>query len=167
MSTNEIPNLGRDTVRTKDVTDVPDAQKADVVTDVVTIPADSIETPTNQVGETSARKKPDAHVVQAKETLYGIARQYNVGVMELVTWNSLDLQQGIKPGQTLRLTSPEETVKTSEPEATMNVVHEVKATDTVYSIARKYGVTIKDLMEWNNKEDFNLAVGEKLRIIKR
>ena len=44
------------------------------------------------------------------------------------------------------------------------IEHEVKNTDTLYSIARKYGVTIKDLMEWNDKKDFNLAIGEKLKI---
>ncbi len=42
--------------------------------------------------------------------------------------------------------------------------HEVKASDTLYSVARQYGVTIKDIMEWNQKKDFALAVGEKLRI---
>jgi len=43
-------------------------------------------------------------------------------------------------------------------------VHEVKSTDTLYSVARQYGVTIKDLMEWNDKKDFALSVGEKLRV---
>ncbi len=42
--------------------------------------------------------------------------------------------------------------------------HEVKPSDTLYSVARQYGVTIQELMEWNNKKDFTLAVGEKLRI---
>ncbi len=43
-------------------------------------------------------------------------------------------------------------------------VHEVKSTDTLYGVARQYGVTIKELMEWNNKKDFSLSVGEKLRV---
>ncbi|HWA33106.1 MAG TPA: LysM peptidoglycan-binding domain-containing protein [Cyclobacteriaceae bacterium] len=43
-------------------------------------------------------------------------------------------------------------------------VHEVKSTDTLYSVARQYGVTIKDLMEWNGKKDFSLSVGEKLKV---
>jgi membrane-bound lytic murein transglycosylase D len=43
--------------------------------------------------------------------------------------------------------------------------HEVKASDTLYSVARQYGVTIKDLMSWNQKKDFELAIGEKLRIL--
>jgi membrane-bound lytic murein transglycosylase D len=88
-------------------------------------------------------------------------------VMDLVNWNNLDLQEGIKPGQVLRLTPPAEVAAKTEEPAQMNLIHEVKATDTVYSIARKYGVTIKDLMEWNNKRDFNLAVGEKLKIVKK
>jgi membrane-bound lytic murein transglycosylase D len=43
-------------------------------------------------------------------------------------------------------------------------LHEVKSSDTLYSVARLYGVTIKDLMEWNDKKDFTLSVGEKLRV---
>jgi membrane-bound lytic murein transglycosylase D len=43
-------------------------------------------------------------------------------------------------------------------------VHEVKPSDTLYSVARQYGVTIKELMDWNDKKDFSLTVGEKLRV---
>jgi len=45
------------------------------------------------------------------------------------------------------------------------IVHEVKPSDTLYSVARQYGVTIQELMEWNGKKDFNLSLGEKLRIL--
>ncbi len=43
-------------------------------------------------------------------------------------------------------------------------LHEVKSTDTLYSVARQYGVTIKELMEWNGKKDFTVSVGEKLKV---
>jgi membrane-bound lytic murein transglycosylase D len=102
------------------------------------------------------------HVVQAKETLYAIAKMYNVGVMDLVNWNNLDLQQGIKIGQVLKLGAPELVVQAvSTP---IELYHEVAASDTLYSIARKYGVTIKDLMDWNQKKDFSVSVGEKLKV---
>ena len=104
------------------------------------------------------------HEVKAKETLYAIARLYNVGVMDLVKWNDLDLQQGIKIGQILKVTDPQELAEESKPAPAEEVEHIVKPSDTVYSIARKYGVTIKELMDWNSKKDFNLAVGERLRI---
>jgi membrane-bound lytic murein transglycosylase D len=46
-------------------------------------------------------------------------------------------------------------------------LHEVRPSDTLYSVARQYGVTIRDIMDWNGKKDFNLAVGEKLRVTAR
>ncbi len=46
-------------------------------------------------------------------------------------------------------------------------MHEVKASDTLYSVARQYGVTIRELMEWNAKKDFGLTVGEKLKVRSR
>lgn len=133
-------------------------------------PSDSIQSvvvPDN-VGKTH-------HTVQVKETLYGIAKIYNVGVMDLVRWNNLDLQQGIKPGQVLRV-AEEEKIITEETQVVKEepviaklteVLHEVKSSDTLYSIARQYGVTIKQIMDWNEKKDFSLAVGEKLKIQQR
>lgn len=104
------------------------------------------------------------HAVQSGETLYAIAKQYGLGVMDLVNWNGLNVREGIRPGQILRLTDPE--VPVSEPVIAKitEIEHVVKSTDTLYSVARKYNVTIKELMEWNNKKDFNLSVGEKLRV---
>jgi membrane-bound lytic murein transglycosylase D len=108
--------------------------------------------------------KKNEHIVQPKETLYGIAHTYNVGVMDLARWNNLNIQDGIKPDQVLKL-SDGQTASNDLP--VKQLEHEVKNTDTLYGIARKYGVTIKDLMEWNNKKDFNLAIGEKLKIQRR
>ena len=45
----------------------------------------------------------DEHVVKAGETLYGIAKLYKLEVMDLVRWNNLNLQEGIKPGQVIKL----------------------------------------------------------------
>ena len=105
------------------------------------------------------------HVVQTGETLYGIAKIYSLEVMDLVRWNNLNLQDGIRPGQVLKLKEAQPVV--TEPvtsQKNIEIVHVVKSTDTLYSVARKYNVTIKELMEWNNKKDFTLAVGEKLTI---
>jgi membrane-bound lytic murein transglycosylase D len=45
--------------------------------------------------------------------------------------------------------------------------HEVKTSDTLYSVARQYGVTIKELMDWNGKTELSLSVGERLRVAPR
>lgn len=144
--------------------------------------ADSVKTPqtfllpetavSSVAAVTEASTKSDSvaaskthHTIQPKETLYSIAKMYQVGVMDLVNWNNLDLQQGIKPGQVLKL-SEKKTLYTTDnsQKPSREVFHEVKSSDTLYSIARKYGVTIKDIMDWNEKKDFSLAVGEKLKI---
>jgi membrane-bound lytic murein transglycosylase D len=121
-------------------------------------------------------EKKDTHIVSTGETLYSISKRYGVSVMDLVNWNGLKLAEGIKPGQTLQVTdtlasaeststgSPKESVSKS---SSIEIIHEVRSSETLYSVARKYGVTIKDLMEWNNKSDFALSPGEKLRIIQK
>jgi membrane-bound lytic murein transglycosylase D len=88
--------------------------------------------------------------------------------MDLVTWNNLNLQEGIKPGQVLKLVDSQSVVDTTPaPKLVTEIEHIVKSTDTLYSVARKYNVTIQDLMEWNNKKDFTLSVGEKLKVISK
>jgi membrane-bound lytic murein transglycosylase D len=103
------------------------------------------------------------HVVQPGETLYSIARLSNLGVMDLVRWNNLKLEEGIKPGQVLSLKPS----VADTPKVNTGIVHQVKPSDTLYSVAREYGVTIKEIMDWNQKKDFSLSVGENLRILKR
>lgn len=109
---------------------------------------------------------PDRHVVSAGETLYSISKKYNVGVMDLVNWNQLKLEAGIKPGQVLITKGVREdeepVVQANSPEG--YIIYEVKASDTLYSVARQYGVTIKELMDWNKKQDFSVTAGEKLKI---
>jgi membrane-bound lytic murein transglycosylase D len=109
------------------------------------------------------------HTVSAGETLYSLAKRYQVTVMQLVEWNNLKLQEGIKPGQVLKLTDEAVAVKQSETtaEEIKITMHQVKPSDTLYGVARQYGVTIKELMDWNQKKDFTLTVGENLKILKR
>ncbi len=115
--------------------------------------------------ETPIIEKKTEHVVQPGETLYGIAREYGLDVMELVRWNELNLQEGIKPKQVLKLVGSQP-VAEQQPEVknTPGNEHIVIGSDTLYSIARKYGVTIKELMDWNQKTDFSISVGERLLI---
>lgn len=147
--------------------------------DAIVKPVDSLEIlQTNKTASTFGDSVSQAialpanklHTVKAGETLYGIARLYNVTVMELVEWNDLNLQQGIKPGQALRLSgddrsTPRGTAAGEEKASASEIFHVVKTSDTLYSIARQYNVTIKEIMEWNEKKDFSLSVGEKLKIL--
>jgi len=115
----------------------------------------------------TALSKPTEHRVTAGETLYSIAREHNLRVTDLLTWNNLTVQNGLMPGQILKLVEnePLEAQRTEgKPPEPVLITHEVKGSDTLYSVARQYGVTIKDIMDWNHKKDFSLSQGEKLEI---
>ncbi|MEM9833060.1 MAG: LysM peptidoglycan-binding domain-containing protein [Bacteroidota bacterium] len=102
--------------------------------------------------------KVEYHTVQAQETLYSIARQYQVSVADLAGHNQLSIYDTIKPGQQLRLPI------TATPIVAANEYHEVQPGETMYQIARQHQISIRELMEWNQKENFNLKVGEQLRV---
>lgn len=127
-------------------------------------------TPENSLTESVQPASSGQHIVAAGETLYAIAKRYQVTVMQLAEWNNLNLQVGIKQGQVLNL-SAESTdspaSSSTESGELQAIIHQVKASDTLYGVARQYGVTIKDLMDWNNKKDFALTVGESLKILKK
>lgn len=126
-------------------------------------PVQPLQPKTTTPPETQVFRKDTTHVVAAKETLYSIAGLYGVAVTDLLTWNKLKIADGLKIGQVLVVKVPVR----NEAEASVvakAVIHEVKGSDTLYSVARQYNVTIKELMEWNKKADFSLAQGEKLTI---
>jgi membrane-bound lytic murein transglycosylase D len=104
------------------------------------------------------------HVVKPGETLYAIAKKYDVGVMDLAEWNDLKIQDGIQAGQVLKLNDGS-VMASSAPVKEKEIVHVVKSSETLYSVARKYGVTIQELKDWNGKTDSGLHVGERLKIV--
>ncbi|AIZ64582.1 hypothetical protein PK28_14505 [Hymenobacter sp. DG25B] len=172
----------------------PAPQEAIAVTPVATAPAPVVTpapqpaaqpvplaTPTAAVVPPTAAQTPAAvepvpangmHVVQPKESLYSVARRYGLRPAELITWNNLPQNPSLRIGQTLRVVAPatdQEVVTASEtaavaPAVVPSVQHTVVKGESMYSISRKYGVTIKQIMEWNNKPDFNVKPGDKLEI---
>ncbi|MBX2897107.1 MAG: LysM peptidoglycan-binding domain-containing protein [Cyclobacteriaceae bacterium] len=87
---------------------------------------------TNTVATTQALH--GVHMVAAKETLYSIARQYNISVQQLREWNSLNADE-VKIGQTLFVTQPmyqkQDEVKTPE------VVSKPEVKETVVTTAKQ------------------------------
>ncbi|MEG2172893.1 MAG: LysM peptidoglycan-binding domain-containing protein [Desulfovibrionaceae bacterium] len=51
------------------------------------------------------KKKQATYVVQAGDTLWGIARKYNVQAKDLLTWNHSDGKKPLRPGDTLVVAS--------------------------------------------------------------
>ena len=105
------------------------------------------------------------HLVVAEESLFSIARQYNVSVQDLETLNRDLLQNGLQIGQTISIPNKRKTldgrVRVINQET---IFHMVESKETKFSIAKKYGISI-DQLEFQNPEIVNgLIVGNKLAI---
>jgi LysM repeat protein len=96
------------------------------------------------------------HKVTPQETLFAISRKYQVSVGEIQNSNEV-LKQGLKIGQTIRVPY---VAKNGNAEGT--TVHKVGAGETLFSISKKYNVTVDSLKEWNKLLGNDLSVGQTL-----
>ncbi|MCU0448033.1 MAG: LysM peptidoglycan-binding domain-containing protein [Microscillaceae bacterium] len=102
---------------------------------------------------------PSKHIVQVGESLYTIAKKYNLTVAELKQLNPL-ASSNLRVGQELTVTTATPP-SVAPPEAGEHIV---KAGDTLYSIAREYEVTVAHLLKLNHLTSHNLKIGQRLRI---
>ncbi|WP_456314348.1 LysM peptidoglycan-binding domain-containing protein [Pseudomonas shirazensis] len=105
------------------------------------------------------------HLVVAKESLFSIARQYNVSVQDLENINKDLLIGGLQIGQTISIPNKRKTldgrVRVINGET---IFHVVEPKETKFSIAKKYAISI-DQLESQNPEIVNgLVIGNKLAI---
>src|SRR5574343_657285 len=95
------------------------------------------------------------HIVGAVETLYSISRIYGIKVEDLISMNGIVNNQ-IKPGQRLL-------VKKTQAES-KSVKHTVQAGETLYSISKRYNVTVASIKAANGLSSDSLQVGKVLDI---
>ncbi|PVY41965.1 LysM peptidoglycan-binding domain-containing protein [Pontibacter virosus] len=145
-----------------------------IIAEPQTLPEESARNVEANTEPPVAAEKTEIHTVSAGESLYVLSRKYNVTVNELKAWNNLR-SSALSIGQELRVTAPADQEGKNEdleeaPAETFtgsSTQHTVASGESLYQISRKYGVTIKDIMEWNNKSDFNVKPGDKLTIRKK
>jgi len=106
------------------------------------------------------------HNVKPKESFFGISRNYNVTIDDILEWNGLNIMDGLKIDQELKLVVAKSQLEAVDLPLTTEVIHEVKKGETLWSISKKYGVTIEEILKWNNKGADTLALGEMLKILK-
>lgn len=107
------------------------------------------------------------HVVSAGETMFSISKAYNVTVDEIKQWNkltsnSLSVGQEISIRRKNTVTSSTTPSSESVPAASKKSVHTVAQKETLFSIARQYGVTVSEIKEWNNLPGDELSIGQTL-----
>ncbi len=106
----------------------------------------------------SAEEVPgDIYIVQAGDSLWSISNRYGLTVDELKRMNNL-ISNNLSIGQRL-------VVKGNVPSEPMDEnTYVVKSGDSLYQIARTFGVSVDELMNYNNLTSNLLSVGQVLRI---
>ncbi len=115
------------------------------------------------------------HKVQKGETLSIIARKYNLNLAQLYRLNSLQDFDNIEIGDEIVIgykdNSKEDktyTTKNKENKITLfrttSNKHIVKSGETLYSISRKYNISVKSIKTLNNLESVNIFSGQVLKI---
>ena len=95
------------------------------------------------------------YVVQKGDSLWTIANKNNTTVDELKKINNLTSNM-LSIGQVLKLPTQD---KVEEVE-----MYTVQKGDSLYSIAKKFGVTVDEIKSLNNLTSNNLSIGEQLMI---
>lgn len=101
------------------------------------------------------------YTVKSGDTLYSIARKYNISVESIKNLNNLTTNN-LRIGQKLKIPSKQNTTSPSINNGTNT--YTVKKGDTLYSIARANGTTVDILKSLNNLSSNSLSVGDKLKL---
>jgi LysM repeat protein len=165
----------------------PDSQNGIQLNSVLLIPPSTVAVATTTTTAVTKGNPPSTHLVQPKETLYSISKQYNITIDELKAANGELLNNGLKVGQNIKIPAssgqpntnpatvekPKEIVKEIPKETPKQVVaittakaktsfHVIEPKETKYGISKRYGMTIEELEQLNPQILTSFPIGMKL-----
>ncbi|MEP6583039.1 MAG: glucosaminidase domain-containing protein [Ginsengibacter sp.] len=110
----------------------------------------------------------DYYISHPDETLYDIAQKNGLLLQSLYDFNNLSAADNIYPGTKVLLRPALEKSSVNDSTAgNYNVrIHEVQPKEGLYTISKKYGVSVAHLREWNRLQNDQLKVGQQLIISK-
>ena len=103
------------------------------------------------------------HVVQPKETLYGISKKYKVIVSQLVDVNRAVLGTFLQIGQILKIPSNSQPQESNIDNLGFQF-HLVEIGETKYGLSKKFAVTINELENLNPQIVSMLKIGQRIKI---
>jgi LysM repeat protein len=126
----------------------------------------------------SAQNNYVTHILKQGESLSMLAQEYNTSVGDIMRLNGMHADTKLVYGSTIKIPSTKtqtivakknnintNTVVASKSINTSNeITHVVTKGETLYSISKKYNVSIDELKQWNHLADNNAKVGTLLII---
>ena len=98
--------------------------------------------------------------MKSGDTLYSIARKYNITTEQLKNINNLS-SNTLSINQSLKVPKQETTIP---PITEIPSIYVVQPGDTLYSISRRFGISVNELIALNNLSSTVLSVGQNLII---
>ncbi len=178
----------------------PDAKNGIKFKEILLVPVGSLADEKVVVDVSKSKVVQKEHLVLAKETLYGIAKQYGVKIADLYNLNPSLEKRGLRVGnsinvpvieskdlivintpqkEVLKIESKEEFKKEVSPvnsekqdalavvgnDFRRNILKEVLAKETLYGIAKEYGISVADIKKANPiLEKLALRIGQTIVI---
>lgn len=119
------------------------------------------------------------HVVRKGDSLWRISQRYGVSVASLCEWNGKHRSSRLHPGQKIVVWLKENPAKEEEPPQMVKaqpadadvdgqeIWYTVRAGDSLWEIAKRYGVTVAQISRWNRiNARQTIRPGLRLRIYK-
>ena len=108
-------------------------------------------------------KRRIVHLVKPGDTIWDIAQTYGLNYRDIMRWNGKRSSR-LKLGQKLVLYVSQAKAEAKLPprRQTKAHFHLVKRGDTLWDIARAYGLDHRDIMRWNRMRSTRLSLGQKL-----
>jgi len=118
--------------------------------------------------------------IKKGDTFFSISNKFNMKISTLLNVNNLKIRDTLSIGQIIKVNKngflaennekqEENPVESQVQKSTskikeINIEHRVVSGETMYALAKKYNVSLKEIMDWNDKQDYSLKEGEIILI---
>ena len=107
------------------------------------------------------------YIVKKGDTIGHIAEKYYITSQDIRNWNNIRGSR-IVVGEELIIHPSERPEPAKENVVSSSIadkLHKVREGESLWTIAKKYNVTVKDLMNWNNLQTERIRVGDKIKVL--
>jgi membrane-bound lytic murein transglycosylase D len=113
-------------------------------------------------------KQRSNYTVRSGDSLWVVAKRHGVSVPTLAQANGLSSKARLRIGQKLFIPdlSPSDAKRSlaQAEQAKKTIAYRVRRGDTLYSIARRFGVSYKSLMAWNHMRSSRIYPGDTITV---